>query len=49
MTPLIQNFRYRPEIDGLHAIAVLAVVVFHTGLGVKAQISPNADHWVAAY
>ena len=28
------SFRYRPEIDGLRAIAVLAVVLFHAGLGV---------------
>ncbi|MEI7732725.1 MAG: acyltransferase [Verrucomicrobiota bacterium] len=33
MVPLIQNFRYRPEVDGLRAIAVLAVVLFHSGLG----------------
>jgi peptidoglycan/LPS O-acetylase OafA/YrhL len=31
---LIENFRYRPEIDGLRAVAVLAVVLFHAGLGV---------------
>tara|TARA_B110001469_G_scaffold91958_1_gene87472 strand:- start:12567 stop:14552 length:1986 start_codon:yes stop_codon:yes gene_type:complete len=31
---LIQNFRYRPEIDGLRAIAVLAVILFHADLGV---------------
>ena len=31
--PLIQNFRYRPEVDGLRAVAVLAVVLFHAGLG----------------
>lgn len=31
---LIKNFRYRPEIDGLRALAVMAVVLFHCGLGV---------------
>lgn len=31
--PLIRNFRYRPEIDGLRAVAVLAVVLFHAGFG----------------
>ncbi|HBJ33580.1 MAG TPA: acyltransferase [Planctomycetaceae bacterium] len=30
---MIQNFRYRPEIDGLRAIAVTAVVLYHAGLG----------------
>lgn len=30
---LIENFKYRPEIDGLRAIAVLAVVLFHSGFG----------------
>ncbi|WP_417746072.1 acyltransferase family protein [Rosistilla oblonga] len=33
-TPLISNFQYRPEIDGLRAIAVIVVVLFHAGLGV---------------
>lgn len=33
MPRLIENFRYRPEIDGLRAIAVLAVVLFHADLG----------------
>ncbi len=33
MQPLIQNFRYRPEIDGLRALAVVAVVLYHAGLG----------------
>ena len=28
-TSLIQNFRYRPEIDGLRAVAVVTVVLFH--------------------
>jgi peptidoglycan/LPS O-acetylase OafA/YrhL len=31
---LIENFRYRPEIDGLRAVAVLAVVLFHADLRV---------------
>jgi peptidoglycan/LPS O-acetylase OafA/YrhL len=31
--PLIQGFRYRPEIDGLRALAVLSVVLFHTDFG----------------
>ena len=31
--PLIKTFRYRPEIDGLRAVAVLAVVLFHTEFG----------------
>lgn len=31
--PLIQNFRYRPEIDGLRALAVLSVVLFHADFG----------------
>lgn len=30
---LISEFRYRPEIDGLRALAVLAVVLYHAGLG----------------
>ena len=31
---LIKNFKYRPEIDGLRAIAVIAVVLYHSGFGV---------------
>lgn len=30
----IKEFKYRPEVDGLRAIAVLAVVMFHAGLGI---------------
>lgn len=33
MPLLIQNFRYRPDVDGLRAGAVLAVILFHAGLG----------------
>ena len=31
--PLIRHFSFRPEINGLRAIAVLAVVFYHAGLG----------------
>jgi peptidoglycan/LPS O-acetylase OafA/YrhL len=30
---LITDFRYRPEVDGLRAVAVLIVVFYHAGLG----------------
>lgn len=33
MQSLIPDFRYRPEVDGLRAIAVLIVVFYHAGLG----------------
>jgi peptidoglycan/LPS O-acetylase OafA/YrhL len=33
MPPIVQSFRYRPEVDGLRAVAVVAVVLFHAGLG----------------
>jgi len=26
--------KYRPEIDGLRAVAVVAVILFHTNLGI---------------
>ena len=29
--PLISNFRYRPEVDGLRPVAVVAVVLYHAG------------------
>ncbi|MCF3648446.1 acyltransferase family protein [Synoicihabitans lomoniglobus] len=32
-SPVIDGFKYRPEIDGLRALAVLAVILFHAGLG----------------
>jgi len=32
---LIEKFSYRPEVDGLRAIAVIAVVLFHSGFGVS--------------
>ena len=34
MRPLITNFCYRPELDGLRAVAVIAVLLFHAELGV---------------
>lgn len=34
MNSLVSGFRYRPEIDGLRAVAVMAVVLFHAGLNV---------------
>lgn len=33
MQKLISDFRYRPEVDGLRAVAVLIVVFYHAGLG----------------
>jgi peptidoglycan/LPS O-acetylase OafA/YrhL len=30
---IIKNFNYRPEVDGLRAVAVLAVVLYHADLG----------------
>ncbi len=33
MQKLIPDFRYRPEVDGLRAVAVLIVVFYHAGLG----------------
>lgn len=30
---IIESFKYRPEIDGLRALAVLAVLFYHVGLG----------------
>ncbi len=32
---LIRDFTYRPEVDGLRALAVLAVVFYHADLGVS--------------
>jgi peptidoglycan/LPS O-acetylase OafA/YrhL len=33
MSDPVQALRYRPEIDGLRAVAVVAVVAYHAGLG----------------
>jgi len=32
---MTNDFRYRPDIDGLRAVAVLLVLVFHAGLGLE--------------
>ena len=29
------NFKYRPEIDGLRAIAVISVVIFHADFKIR--------------
>jgi len=33
LSPQLKTFRYRPEIDGLRALAVIPVLLFHAGLG----------------
>jgi len=30
---LIEGFRYRPEVDGMRAVAIIAVLLYHAGLG----------------
>jgi len=32
---MLENFRYRAEIDGLRAVAVVAVVLYHAGIGLS--------------
>ena len=34
----IQNFSYRPEIDGLRALAVLAVIMFHAKIASERRL-----------
>ena len=33
VSPHLKSFRYRPEVDGLRALAVIPVLLFHAGLG----------------
>ncbi len=33
VTPHLRNFQYRPEVDGLRALAVIPVLLFHAGFG----------------
>ena len=35
MESIIRSFRYRPEIDGLRALAVIGVVLFHAKIGLR--------------
>ena len=39
------GLRYRPDIDGLRAVAVLLVVAFHADF----RLPPGITHWVARH
>jgi peptidoglycan/LPS O-acetylase OafA/YrhL len=43
------GIRYRPEIDGLRAIAVLAVVLYHAGLGGAGYVGVDVFFVISGY
>src|SRR5690242_11553889 len=43
------GIQYRPEIDGLRAIAVLAVVLFHAGFGPAGYVGVDVFFVISGY